>query len=141
MKALYQIAIGGMERDAALESVFEENAPRGAEGNAALAWAAMRDYTSFLVTGIMEHGEEYDAILARYARDWDPQRMPTVDHVLLHIGLHELLHAKDVPPGVAVNEAVTLAKEYSTEESGKFVNGILGAWSRAEGPEKPRPTG
>jgi N utilization substance protein B len=64
--------------------------------------------------------------------------MPTVDHVLLHIGLQELLHAKDVPPGVAINEAVALAKEYSTEESGKFVNGILGAWSRAEGPEKKK---
>jgi len=136
LKALYQIAIGGMEPDEALSSVFHENSPREAEGAAALSWEAMRDYTRALVQGVLTHGEAYDAILARYARDWDPDRMPTVDHILLHIGLEELLHAKDVPPGVAINEAVTLAKEYSTEESGKFVNGILGAWSRAEGPEK-----
>jgi N utilization substance protein B len=138
LKALYQIAIGGMEPSAAMESVFDENAPRGAEGTAALAWEAMRDYARALVDGVLAHGEEYDAILARYARDWDPDRMPTVDHILLHIGLQELLHAPDVPPGVAINEAVALAKEYSTEESGKFVNGILGAWSRAEGPEKKK---
>jgi N utilization substance protein B len=136
LKALYQIAIGGVDSSVALESVFDENAPRDAEGTAALAWEAMRDYALGLVTGVLAHGEEYDAILARYARDWDPERMPTVDHVLLHIALQELLYAKDVPPGVAINEAVALAKEYSTEESGKFVNGILGAWSRAEGPEK-----
>jgi N utilization substance protein B len=134
LKALYQIAIGGMEPEAGMASVFEENAPREAEGNAALAWEALRDYARTLVNGVLAHGEEYDAILARYARAWDPERMPTVDHILLHIALQELLHAKDVPPGVAINEAVALAKEYSTEESGKFVNGILGAWSRALGP-------
>ena len=136
LKTLYQVAVGGMEPDVALDSVFEESAPRAAEGAAALSWEAMQEYARGLVNGIVANGEGFDAILARYARDWDPDRMPTVDHILLHIGLQELLHAKDVPPGVAINEAVALAKEYSTEDSGKFVNGILGAWSRAEGPEK-----
>ena len=61
--------------------------------------------------------------------------MPTVDRILMHIALEEMTQETGVPPGVAITEAVDIAKEYSTEESGRFINGVLGNWSRTEGPE------
>ncbi|HEY3269061.1 MAG TPA: transcription antitermination factor NusB [Armatimonadota bacterium] len=138
LKTLYQVAIGGMTPDSALEGALEANQPHEPDEMGRLAWEATAEYASQLVKGIVAHGEEYDSILSRYAHNWDPDRMPTVDHILLHIALEEIRHVAGVPHGVAINEAVELAKEYSTEESGKFVNGILGAYIRAEGPEGAR---
>ncbi|HEY3412303.1 MAG TPA: transcription antitermination factor NusB [Armatimonadota bacterium] len=135
LKTLYQIAIGGMDADTALDGALDANQPPIAGRDDALAWEAVSEYARALVLGVVANGESYDQTLQRYARDWDPDRMPTVDHILLHIALQELLHSGDVPHGVAINEAVDLAKEYSTEESGKFVNGILGSYVRTEGAE------
>jgi N utilization substance protein B len=135
LKTLYQIAIGGMDMEDALSGALEANRPHSSERGDSLAWEATAEYTRSLVKGVVDNGESYDETLKRYAHDWDPGRMPTVDHILLHVALFEILHSSDVPHGVAINEAVELAKEYSTEESGKFVNGILGAYVRKEGPE------
>ena len=135
LKTLYQIAIGGMEKGSALEGAFEANRPQTPDRESALGWDATKEYTRTLVDGVLEKGESYDATLARYSREWDLDRMPTVDRILLHMALHEIQAEGDVPHGVAINEAVELGKEYSTEESGKFINGILGAYVRKEGPE------
>jgi N utilization substance protein B len=78
-----------------------------------------------LVEGVGEHGEEVDHWLRRYARDWAVERMPAIDRALLRIGVFELLHRPDVPTGVVLSEAVELAARYSTEDSGRFVNGVL----------------
>ena len=78
-----------------------------------------------LVEGVGEHGEEVDRWLRRYARDWAVERMPAIDRALLRIGVFELLHRPDVPTGVVLSEAVELAARYSTEDSGRFVNGVL----------------
>ncbi len=78
-----------------------------------------------LVEGVGEHGEEVDGWLRRYARDWAVERMPTLDRALLRMGVFELLHRPDVPTGVVLSEAVELATRYSTEDSGRFVNGVL----------------
>jgi len=146
LKTLYQVAIGGVSVSDALDAVLEEqarvealesDAPEIPDRREELAREAMHEYARGLVTGVMSNGEEYDEILARYAREWDPNRMPTVDHILLHIALHEIKESDDVPHGVAINEAVELAKVYSTEESPKFINGILGKYVRTEGPEAP----
>lgn len=135
LKTLYQIAIGGMDAEAALDGALEANHPQISKAEAVMAWEAAAEYARLLVRGVVANGESYDQTLQRYAHDWDPDRMPTVDHILLHIALQELLHSSDVPHGVAINEAVELAKEYSTEDSGKFVNGILGSYVRTEGAE------
>ena len=78
-----------------------------------------------LVAGVGAHGEEVDQWLRRFARDWAVERMPAIDRALLRIGVFELLHRPDVPPGVVLSEAVELAVRYSTEDSGRFVNGLL----------------
>ena len=78
-----------------------------------------------MVSGIMEHRAEIDETIARIAHGWRLERMPAVDRNILRIGVYELSFT-DVPVGVAVSEAIDLAKRFSTEKSGAFVNGVLG---------------
>jgi transcription antitermination protein NusB len=91
---------------------------------------------AFLEELVRQAGEnlvEIDAAISRHAQDWKLERMASTDRNILRIAAAELLHGKDVPPGVAINEAVELAKRYGDEESGKFINGILGSIARETG--------
>lgn len=78
-----------------------------------------------LSRGAWEGRRELDALVGRFAEGWDVDRIARVDLSILRMALYELLHL-DTPPAVVINEAVELAKRYSTEDSGRFVNGILG---------------
>lgn len=77
--------------------------------------------------------EAIDAAIDELSHEWALERMPGIDRNILRMALAELRHSPDVPTSAAINEAVELAKTYGTEESGKFVNGILGAYARREG--------
>jgi transcription antitermination protein NusB len=83
------------------------------------------EYAGELVRGVQAHREQIDELLATYAEGWTLDRMPAVDRNILRIGAYELLWADDVPDGVAINEAVELAKDLSTDGSPAFVNGLL----------------
>jgi N utilization substance protein B len=82
-------------------------------------------YAITLVTGMHEHREEIDALLRKYSEHWALERMPAVDRALLRLGTYELGWQPDVPTPVAISESVELAKQYSTKDSGRFVNGLL----------------
>jgi N utilization substance protein B len=82
-------------------------------------------YACELARGVDAHREEIDALLARYSENWSVDRMPAVDRALLRIGTYELGWEPDVASGVVINEAVELAQQYSTNDSGRFVNGLL----------------
>lgn len=84
------------------------------------------DYTVSLVEGVAANRERIDELLAEHAQGWSLDRMPMVDLAVLRVGVYELLWAADVPDPVAIDEAVGLAKELSTEDSPRFVNGVLG---------------
>lgn len=84
------------------------------------------EYTVTLVEGVVAEQESIDALIVENARGWSLERMPGVDRNLLRIAVYEILHVDDVPDAVAVSEAVNLAKELSTDDSGSFVNGVLG---------------
>jgi transcription antitermination protein NusB len=84
------------------------------------------DYAAQLVRGVQAHRDRIDELLAEYAEGWTLERMPAVDRNVLRIGLYELLWADDVPDAVAINEAVLLARDLSTDASPAFVNGLLG---------------
>ena len=90
----------------------------------------VREFTRELVLGVIEHRSELDDLIRRYADRWALERMPIVDRNLLRIGIFELLHREDIPPAASINEAVELAKLLSTEDSGRFVNGLLGRVAR-----------
>ncbi|HEX2195281.1 MAG TPA: transcription antitermination factor NusB [Actinomycetota bacterium] len=83
-------------------------------------------YAADLVSGVQEHHADIDQLIAGHADRWAIERMPVVDRTLLRIALFELLWRDDIPVAVGINEAVELAKAYSTEDSGRFINGLLG---------------
>jgi transcription antitermination protein NusB len=83
-------------------------------------------YARALVEGVQTHAAAIDAQIARFAQHWALDRMPVVDRNLLRAAVFELLWMPDVPTAVVINEAIELAKSHSTEDSGRFINGILG---------------
>ncbi len=84
------------------------------------------DYTIALVEGVTARRDRIDELLAEHSQGWSLERMPPVDLAVLRVGVWELLWAADVPDPVAIDEAVGLAKELSTDDSPRFVNGVLG---------------
>jgi N utilization substance protein B len=91
----------------------------------ALADPPVNEYTIELVEGVSAARERIDAILSDFAEGWTLERMPDVDRAVLRLGVYELLWRADVPDAVAIDEAVELAKTLSTDESPRFVNGVL----------------
>jgi N utilization substance protein B len=83
------------------------------------------EYAQRLVLGIDAHRDEIDALLRKYSEHWALERMPVVDRALLRLGTFELGWVPETPAAVVITEAVELAKEYSTKDSGRFVNGLL----------------
>jgi N utilization substance protein B len=90
-----------------------------------LADPPVNEYTVSLIEGAREHRARIDEILAAYAEGWTIERMPGVDRAVLRLGVYELLWREDVPDAVVIDEAVELAKLLSTDESPRFVNGVL----------------
>ena len=84
------------------------------------------EFSYNLVDGVISHQQELDDLIARYADNWALDRMPMLDRNIIRISLYEMLYEQDIPFSVSINEAVELAKAYGTEDSGKFVNGVLG---------------
>ena len=84
-------------------------------------------YAVELVRGIEARAEEVDGLISKFAKGWTIDRMPVMDRVILRVAVFELLSEANVPIGVVISEAVELAKRYSTDDSGRFVNGVLSA--------------
>ncbi|HEY7875906.1 MAG TPA: transcription antitermination factor NusB [Actinomycetota bacterium] len=84
------------------------------------------DYARSVVDGVQAHQADIDALVSRYADRWAIDRMPVVDLSIVRMALYELLFRDDIPVAVGINEAVELAKSFSTDDSGRFVNGLLG---------------
>jgi N utilization substance protein B len=119
-------------RKRALDVLFESEARRE---NAVEVLALRRagddappvsDYAALLVAGVTEHRERIDQVLTEHSQGWSVARMPAVDRVLLRIGVFELLWVDEVDDPVAITEAVELARMLSTDDSPRFVNGVLG---------------
>lgn len=90
------------------------------------AQTALPQYSVEIVEGVADHALEIDELITTYAQDWTLPRMPAVDRAILRLGVWELMFNDDVPGAVAVDEAVSLATTLSTDDSPRFVNGLLG---------------
>lgn len=86
---------------------------------------AIFGYARQIVQGIVDEHDEIDDLLETYSQGWALDRMPNLDRAILRVAVWEIIYNVDVPDAVAVNEAVELAKELSTEDSGSFINGLL----------------
>jgi transcription antitermination protein NusB len=124
------VAARSKARKRALDVLYESDV-RGVDPlttlseRVALADPPVNDYTIDLVEGVRAHRDRIDAILSDYAEGWTVARMPDVDRAILRLGVYELLWRDEVPDPVAIDEAVELAKSLSTDESPRFVNGVL----------------
>jgi N utilization substance protein B len=90
-----------------------------------------------LVAGVGEHRDRIDELIAAHAIDWTLERMPAVDRNICRLAVYELLHRPDIPAAAVLSEAVELATRYSTDESSRFVNGLLSSVAQAVRPPQP----
>ena len=86
----------------------------------------IREYTRSLISGVSENTRKIDELITTYAQGWDMDRLPNVDRNILRLGIYEILWANNVPVGVAIDEALDLARELSTDDSASYVHGVLG---------------
>ena len=94
--------------------------------------AKQADYIRRLVRGVADHAPELDGYIAKYAKGWNFARIPLVASAIMRVAMFEILYMPDIPHGVAISEAVNIAKDYESPEVVKFINGILGSFLRAE---------
>ncbi len=117
LQVLYQLDVTGETPGAAQKEYVDGRTAR----------EAVRQYTWFLIEGCLSARAELDAAIQAHAENWTLRRMAPIDRNVLRLGAYELLYVPDVPPKVAINEAVELAKRYGQAESGAFVNAVLDA--------------
>ncbi len=85
----------------------------------------IREFTKELVQGVDENRRKIDELITTYSQGWDMDRMPVIDRNILRLAIYEILWSKDVPPAVAIDEAIELAQTLSTDDSSKYINGVL----------------
>lgn len=115
LQAMFQIDVGKSDPEQALS--YADGVELANKDN---------DFARSLVFGTLEHIEVLDEVISRLSKDWQIDRMPSVDLNIMRLALFEMLHVQGIPPGASINEAVELAKKYGGEDSAKFINGILG---------------
>ncbi|MBC7342204.1 MAG: transcription antitermination factor NusB [Clostridia bacterium] len=123
LQAIFQIDLGRTKVDNALESVFQESQLTEKD----------KEFVERIVKGTTEHLPEIDAHLQEYAAGWSLDRMPNVDRNIMRLALYELLYGQEASVNVIINEAVELARRYSTEESSAYINGVLDTASKNVG--------
>jgi N utilization substance protein B len=128
------------ERRLAIEILFQADVT-GTDGPTALeGWVgsgrSVPEFTRSLVEGVSDHLEEIDRTIAAHSEGWTVDRMASVDRTVLRVATYELAFGGEVPVGVAIDEAVRAAKDLSTEDSGRFVNGVLGKIARELDPNQ-----
>jgi transcription antitermination factor NusB len=114
LQFLYQVDLVGAELDEAEAFLREEERDKDTRG-----------FARRLVEGVRENAQAIDERIQAVAQNWNISRMAVLDRNILRLGVHELLHCPDIPPKVAINEAIEMGKRFSTQNSGAFINGIL----------------
>ena len=117
--ALYLWEMGRTEPAQALDTFFAEHAPDAAQ--------TVRGFASELVLGTTANAEALDAIIGAHSAHWRVERLAVIDRLILRMAVWELQHATDTPPAVVIDEALELARTFSTDDSVRFVNGVLDA--------------
>ena len=126
-----------LSRIAVMQALFEREKRPAADTSVSLTFNAEElgeidaEFAGKLLKGVIEREQDLRDAVQKYAPDWSLERMDPIARSTLLIGAYELLYNNDAPPAVVMNEAIDIAKEYSSAESGKFVNGVLNALAKA----------
>lgn len=118
LQALYAYELGGGSRKFVLEEIIKEHLAKDKKP---------RVFAETLFNKVLDLEAETSEIIGRHTKNWDFSRIAVIDGLLLRIAVTEFLHFVDIPPKVSINEAIEIAKSFSTDESGKFINGVLDA--------------
>jgi transcription antitermination protein NusB len=121
LQVLYSVVVGASEPGEAVRAIVGESAD-----------GEQRAFVEELALGTLEYAREADRIVSPLLEGWAIERLPTIDRLLLEMATFELHCRPETPTAVAINEAVALAKRFSTEDSGRFVNGVLSAVANAK---------
>ncbi|WP_238650187.1 MULTISPECIES: transcription antitermination factor NusB [Paenibacillus] len=126
VQSLYQMEMNDVEVTEAVDMLIEEAADENETERVITDEHELKTYVVEHVNGVWEHKMAIDDMLEHYLKGWQMSRLSRVDRQILRLATFEMIFASDVPAKVAVNEAIDLAKHFGTEDSGKFVNGVLG---------------
>ena len=126
VQSLYQMEMNDVEVTEAVDMLIEEAADENETERVITDESELKAYVVTHVNGVWEHKMAIDDMLEHYLKGWQMSRLSRVDRQILRLATFEMVFASDVPAKVSVNEAIDLAKHFGTEDSGKFVNGVLG---------------
>ena len=125
LQSLFQIDFAQVDCEAALNAAVEERSDKSAE--------KAKEYAQDVLNGVLANSEAIDARISEYAIDWTLERMPAVDRNILRVAVYEMFFAAEkLVPNVAINEAVEIAKIYGTDDTPRFINGVLGKMVRSD---------
>jgi N utilization substance protein B len=123
LKILYAVDIVKGDAAEQMASLWQSEPETGQE---------VRQFSEMLVDGVVKNMTRIDKVITEYATNWQLSRMAVIDRNILRMATYELLYLDDVPPKVAINEAIDIAKKYGDQDSGKFVNGVLDKINKTE---------
>jgi transcription antitermination protein NusB len=126
VQTIFVLEFHGGEPKECLEKILDEFAPKLTE----------RDFAYETLEGILKHKDEILKIIAKHAPQWPVDKIAGVDRAILELGVYEIIHAKDIPPVVTINEAIEIAKNFGDTSSSKFINGVLSSIMKAYPDEK-----
>jgi N utilization substance protein B len=126
VQSLYQMEMNEVDSAEAVEMLLEEASEENETERVITDEIELKHYVVEHVNGVWEHKAAIDDMLEYYLKGWQMSRLSRVDRQILRLATFEMVFASDVPAKVSVNEAIDLAKHFGTEDSGKFVNGVLG---------------
>jgi len=118
MQAVYAFTVGGDDAEHVINTVIQDQLGTDKD---------IKAFATKLFLKTLDISDQADTIVERYTENWELSRIALIDRILLRIAICEMLHFKDIPPKVTINEAIEVAKQYSTSKSGQFINGILDA--------------
>ncbi len=129
-QALYAWETGAVDSSNILEFAWASSALLDRMGDEGLA------FSRIIVQGTLDHLEEIDEIISKHLVNWDFSRLNKVDVAILRISVYSLLYQKDIHPSITIDEAIDISQEFGTDDSFRFINGVLGAIQSAHGSDK-----
>ncbi len=123
LKILYAIDVTKEDAKKCIDTFWQNHEDLDAE---------MRSFADALVLGVYNNKELIDKLITTHSTNWQLKRLAVIDRNILRFAVYELLYREDIPPKVAINEAIDIAKKYGDKDSGKFVNGVLDKINKTE---------